>query len=81
MVFAGFGFYGGRQSHVCRGVWSAELHNQCDMVDVAVILRGFFHEVRDGAQTSLAMRELLEHGQFDVPLGAFTDPYSIFLLA
>ena len=29
---------GGKQSHVCRGVWSAELHNQCDMVDVAVIL-------------------------------------------
>ena len=71
-------FCGGKQSHVCRGVWSAELHNQCDMIDVAIILRGFFHEVRNGTQTSLALRDMLEYGNFDMPLDAFTDSYSIF---
>ena len=31
----------GKQGHVCRGVWSSELHNQCDMVEMASIVAGF----------------------------------------
>ena len=61
-------------------MWGAELHNQCDMVDIAVILRGFFHEVRCGTMDSRDLRDRLEHGDFEMPLelDAFTDSYSIF---
>ena len=34
-------YAGGKQNHVCRGVWSAEVHNQCDMLDMATTLLGF----------------------------------------
>ena len=38
-------YSGGKQNHVCRGVWSAELHNQCDMADVGIIILGFLEEL------------------------------------
>ena len=37
-----------RQHHVCRGVWSAELHNQCDMADMGLIFSAYFEELRFG---------------------------------
>lgn len=40
----------GKQSHVCRGIWSPELHNQCDMVDTGSILAGFMLETNIGPQ-------------------------------
>ena len=30
----------GKQNHVCRGVWSSELHNQCDMLEMSSIIAG-----------------------------------------
>ena len=35
----------GRQKHVARGVWSAVLFNQCDLIDFATVLLGFFEEL------------------------------------
>ena len=35
----------GKQSHVSRGVWSAELFNQCDALANATVLLGFLEEV------------------------------------
>ena len=68
----------GKQNHVCRGVWSAELHNQCDMADMAVILLGFLEEVRHGPRTAESLRSLKDDGGYSTPLDMFTDSYSIF---
>jgi len=71
-------YLGGKQSHVCRGVWGAELHNQCDMVDTAAILNGMFHELRYGCMSAEELKEVREQGKFALPLHAFTDSYSIY---
>ena len=68
----------GKQSHVCRGVWSAELHNQCDMADMAVVLLGFLEEVRHGPATAERLKELKDNGGYTIPLDMYTDSYSIF---
>ena len=68
----------GKQSHVCRGVWSAELHNQCDMADMALIMLGYLEEVRHGPATAQKLKELKDNGGWTVPLDMFTDSYSIY---
>ena len=68
----------GKQAHVCRGVWSAELHNQCDMIGMATIMTGFSFEVQYGAQSGSVIMKKLEAGEVSMPLDTFTDSYSIF---
>ena len=67
-----------RQHHVCRGVWSAELHNQCDMADMGLILGAFFEELRYGETSSIELRKRREQGSYAMPLHMFTDSYSIY---
>ena len=71
-------YVGGKQNHVCRGVWSAELHNQCDMADMGVILLSFLEELRRGALRAEDQRRLREAGGYAMPLHMYTDSYSIF---
>eukprot|EP00959_Pyramimonas_sp_CCMP1952_P283070 5916800-Pyramimonas_sp.AAC.1 len=71
-------FLGGKQNHVCRGVWSAEIHNQCDMLDMMVIILSFFEEVRQGPQTAVRMKEIRESGEFILQSEAFTGSGSLF---
>ena len=71
-------YLAGKQHHICRGVWSAELHNQCDMLDAALLQLGFLQEIRLGIQGSAALRQCVEQGGFVTLLDAFTDSYSIW---
>ena len=71
-------YAGGKQNHVCRGVWSAEVHNQCDMLDMATTLLGFLEEVKTGPQPAAKLKELRENGGYSTPLDAFTDSGSLY---
>ena len=51
-------YVAGKQNHVCRGVWSAELFNQCDMVSMSKILLGFLEEVKRGSFSATEHRRL-----------------------
>ena len=68
----------GKQGHVCRGVWSSELHNQCDMVEMASIVAGFTLEAQLGPQTGESLMHRLAKGQVSMHIEALTDSYSIF---
>ena len=68
----------GKQSRVTRGVWSAELYNQSDMVDMAAILLGFMEEVRRGPQTAEQLKQIHDTGDYTIPLHITTDSNSIF---
>ena len=68
----------GKQNHVCRGVWSSELHNQCDMVEMASIIAGFTVEATHGPQSGGAMVQAMSQGQVPMAIEALTDSYSIF---
>ena len=67
----------GKQNHVCRGVWSSELHNQCDMVEMASIVAGFTLEAARGPQSGGAMVQAMSQGQVPMSIEALTDIYSI----
>ena len=67
-----------RQNHVCRGVWSAELHHQCDMADMGLLLAAYFEELRYGALGSDVLRDRKVSGSYSMPLHIFTDSFSIF---
>ena len=71
-------YAGGKQNHVCRGVCAAEVHNQCDMLDMATTLLGFLEEVRTGPQPAARLKDLRENGGYSTPLDAFTDSGSLF---
>ena len=68
----------GKQGHVCRGVWSSELHNQCDMIEMASIVAGFTLESQLGPQTGESLMHRLAKGQLPMQTEAITDSYSIF---
>ena len=68
----------GKQNHVCRGVWSSELHNQCDMVEMASIIAGFTLEAAHGPQSGGALVQAMSQGQVPMSIEALTDSYSIF---
>ena len=68
----------GKQNHVCRGVWSSELHNQCDMIEMASIISGFTLETIHGPQTGESLMHRLSRGQLPMQIEALTDSYSIF---
>ena len=68
----------GRQHRICRGVWSAELHNICDMLDAALIQLAFLEEVQHGPQSAARLRQLSEQGGFGTLLSAYTDSKSIW---
>ena len=68
----------GNKNHVCRGVWSAEVHNQCDMLDMSTTLLGSLHEVRKGPQPAEKLKELRECGGYSTPLEPYTDSGSLF---
>ena len=53
----------GKQGHVCRGVWSSELHNQCDMIEMASIISGFSLETIHGPQTGEYLKDALATGK------------------
>ena len=72
------GYAAGKQAHVCRGVWSSELHNQCDMVEMASIVAGFSLEARLGPQTGESLMHRIRAGDFPMSIEAVTDSYSIF---
>ena len=42
-------YAGGKQSHVSRGVWSSECFNLRDALDSAILLLGYFEELRKGS--------------------------------
>ena len=67
-----------RQNHVCRGVWSAELHNQCDMADMGLLLSAYFEELRFGELGSEELRNRKVSGKYAMQLHLFTDSYSIY---
>ena len=67
-----------RQHHVCRGVWSAELHNQCDMADMGLVLSGFYEELRHGPIGCTELRKRQDEGTLSMEVHMFTDSYSIF---
>ena len=67
-----------RQHHVCRGVWSAELHNQCDMADMGLILSSFFEELRHGQIGCTELRRRQIEGKFSMEVHMYTDSYSIY---
>ena len=68
----------GKQNHVCRGVWSSELHNQCDMVEMASIIAGFTLEAAHGPQSGGALVQAMIQGQVPMRIEALTASYSIF---
>ena len=68
----------GKQNHVCRGVWSSEMHNQCDMVEMAAIIAGFTLEAHLGPQTGEAMMRSINSGRQPMRIEAPTDSYRIF---
>ena len=68
----------GRQKHVARGVWSAELFNQCDLIDFATVLLGFFEELRRGPMTHADLAHMREDGGFSLAVTQVTDSMSIF---
>ena len=68
----------GKQNHVCRGVWSSELHNQCDMVEMGSIIAGFTMECCHGPQTGEALKTAITNGSVPMKMEALTDSYSIF---
>ena len=68
----------GNPYHVCSGVWSAERHNQCDMIGMATILTGVSNEIICGAQSGTVVMNKLTNGEFSMPLHVFTDSYSRF---
>ena len=68
----------GKQNHVCRGVWSSELHNQCDMVEMASIIAGFTLESAHGPHTGEAVVQAMSKGRVPMSIEALTDSYSIF---
>ena len=53
----------GKQKHVCRGVWSSELHNQCDMVEMGTIISAFAEEVRHGPGSAESIKTMLDRDQ------------------
>ena len=55
-----------RQHHACRGVWSAELHNQCDMADMGLILASFFEELRFGEISCEELRRRRVDGTYSM---------------
>ena len=63
----------GKQNHVCRGVWSSELHNHCDMVEMASIVVGFTLEAVHGPQTGEAMIRAMSQGEVPMAIEALTD--------
>ena len=71
-------YVSGKQSHVSRGVWSSELFNQCDMLDAAILLLGYFQELRFGPLSGAELRKLRENGGFALQLELLTDSLSIF---
>jgi len=71
-------YLGGNQNHVCRGVWSAELPNQCDRMDTAAMLNGMFHELRFGCMSAEELEEVSEKGKFALPIHTFIDSDSIY---
>jgi hypothetical protein len=72
-------YVAGRQNQVVRGVWAAELHNQCDMIDTAVLLTSFMDEVRYGPQSGETQKQKREEGgSFAMTIDAFTDSHSIY---
>ena len=71
-------FSAGKQNHVCRGVWSSELHNQCDMVEMGSIIAGFTMECCRGPQTGEALMQAITEGSVPLRIEALTDSYSIF---
>ena len=71
-------FSAGKQNHVCRGVWSSELHNQCDMVEMGSIIAGFTMECCKGPQTGEALKQAVTEGSVPMRIEALTDSYSIF---
>ena len=68
----------GNQDHVCRGVWSSELRNQCDMVEMASIIAGFTLEADHGPPTGEAMVRAMVKGRVPMSIVALTDSYSNF---
>ena len=68
----------GKQNHVCRGVWSSELHNQYDMIEMSAIVSGFIVEIIRGPQTGESLRRAIATGDLPMPVEALTDSYSIF---
>ena len=68
----------GKQNHVCRGVWSSELHNQCDMVEMATIIAGFTLETRLGPQSGESVMRAITNGNLPLRIEALTDSYSTF---
>ena len=68
----------GKQSHVCRGVWSSELRNQCDMIEMVSIIAGFTVDATHGPQSGGAMVQAMSQGQVPMAIEALTDSYSIF---
>ena len=68
----------GKQRHVCRGVWSSELRNQCDMVESGTIISAFIEEVRRGPATAEMLKKMIENGENTIPCDAYTDSYSLY---
>ena len=68
----------GKQHHVCRGVWSSELHDQCDMVEMATSIAGFTLETRLGPQSGETLMRRLTQGDLPMQIEALTDSSSIF---
>ena len=68
----------GRQKHVCRGVWSAELLNLCDLWDMGLIIAGFLEEVKLGSMSAADLRKHTTEGPLSTDTQMFTDSYSIF---
>ena len=68
----------GKQNHVCSGVWSSELHNQCDMIEMASIVSGFTLEALRGPQSGESLMRAMSEGELPMQIEALTDSYSIF---
>ena len=71
-------YLSGKQKHVCRGVWSAELLNLCDLWDMGLIMLGFLEEVHSGVMSASKLRELTTYGPLSTPTELCTDSFSIY---
>jgi hypothetical protein len=71
-------YVAGKQTHVCRGVWSAELYNQCDMLGMCSVMAGFLEEIRHGVQSADALRQRQVEGRFATEIELHTDSKSIW---
>ena len=70
-------FFSGKQRHVCRSTFGAELHNLTETAEWAMFLAGYFQEVFWGVCTAEKIANMMQNGQLDVQIRIGVDAKSV----